>query len=223
MAAKEPLNGNARGADGLWPQRDCEKMGMGSANLFLVYSVSTFVLGSPGAVAAVAAIFVMPCTAVLNKIALIKSYDLAPLYFILAALQFTMLLINANLGTARRPTRVNVPDQHVYKVYGGAGDSALVLMHDDAEFGKFNRAQRALANFEETLPLLIAQALAMAFIFPWATLVCVVVLGIFRVKGAVDYTTERMKRMTGNMAANALANSFFTANLVIGIAALVKA
>mmetsp|Transcript_47017 Transcript_47017/g.147330 ORF Transcript_47017/g.147330 Transcript_47017/m.147330 type:complete len:224 (+) Transcript_47017:80-751(+) len=223
MASGEPLTRSGRGPDGLFPKSDFEKIGLGSANLFTVYNLFAFVFGAPGAVAAAAAIFLAPCPAVLEKVSLLRTYYMAPLYFTILVVQFAFLNINANLSMARRPTRVNVPDQHVYRAYGGAADGTLVFMHDDGDFGTFNRAQRALANFEEALPLLILNVFAAAFVFPWAVLVTVVFISIFRVKGAIDYTTERTKRITGNMASNILASSMFTANIVIGVAAMMKA
>ena len=37
-----------------------------------------------------------------------------------------LLMMQASLNSARRESGINVPDQHVYKVVGGAADGAMV-------------------------------------------------------------------------------------------------
>merc|ERR1712151_435489 len=80
-----------------------------------------------------------------------------------------MVMINANLGTARRKTGCNVPDQHVYKVMDS---TSLVVMDCEGANGDFNRAQRAHANLGEVLPTFLVAFLMVGYVFPWITAEC---------------------------------------------------
>jgi uncharacterized MAPEG superfamily protein len=67
--------------------------------------------------------------------------------------------INAN--ATRAPARLDRPDQHVYRV---AATGQVVLMDNEGVFGRFNRAQRACANADETLPMFITGLLLQGFV-----------------------------------------------------------
>mmetsp|Transcript_62925 Transcript_62925/g.174076 ORF Transcript_62925/g.174076 Transcript_62925/m.174076 type:complete len:135 (+) Transcript_62925:2-406(+) len=108
-------------------------------------------------------------------------------------------MISANMGTARRACKVNVPDQHVYRVYGGAADGAVVLMDTEGAFGAFNRAQRSLANLEEYLPLFLVEVLLVGFVFPALVGALTVIFGAARLMGAFGYTRGAKERMAGNI------------------------
>mmetsp|Transcript_49869 Transcript_49869/g.115828 ORF Transcript_49869/g.115828 Transcript_49869/m.115828 type:complete len:222 (-) Transcript_49869:77-742(-) len=219
MASTKSWSQMERGPDGLYPQSDMTVYKLDKINMMFFYPVFITAMGLPGIIASSVVLFFTRSTARL-QVAMISSYHMEALYFSLAVLQLTYLLINGNMAMARRTTRVNVPDQHVYRVYGGQADKALVFMADEANFGRFNRAQRALANFEEFLPLTIAHVVAASFVFPWTTFVGVLIIGMGRVKGAIDYTTERTKRMSGNSLSAIVASSLLWTNIMIGLAAL---
>ena len=66
---------------------------------------------------------------------------------------------NPFLAGARAPARVDRPDQHIYKIMASDGslkDAPNVLMATTGAAGRFNRAQRAVFNMDETLPLVLA-------------------------------------------------------------------
>merc|ERR1712159_471184 len=108
-------------------------------------------------------------------------------------------MISANSGHARRKTGINVPNQHIYKQ---PGSSEIVLMDEDGAAGAFDRAQRALALFNEQLPLVLLPSLLNAFVFPRTAAGLLGLFSLARFKGALDYTEERTKRMSANMLGN---------------------
>merc|ERR1712070_967258 len=108
------------------------------------------VFSVPGIVGACIAFFGKKDEFALSRVQKVAANSLGPLFLSWWFVKQIGIQIGANLGTARRATGVNVPDQHVYKVVGGAADGSIVLMDDThPTYGKFNRAQRAVANLGE--------------------------------------------------------------------------
>ena len=83
--------------------------------------------------------------------------------------------------------------------------------------GKFNRAQRALQNLNEIMPAFTVDFFLSGYVFPLTTAILTAGFGVFRLKGALDYTEERGKRMSGNMAANFLYGGMGGMILAIGL------
>lgn len=214
-----PLLDSDRAPDGLQKDSDYSKMGMKTAPLFVVYTAILMTFAGIGVAISAALYQLSPRSLALETL---RSYNLGPVYLAVFLMRLAFQLINANLGMARRSTRCNVPDQHVYRVYGGAGDGALVLMNDAGPFGPFNRAQRALANFEEYMAFFCVQLCMAGFVFPWTALVCSVVIGAGRLKSAVDYTKDRNSRIGGNMLSFLALGVLDGAGLFVGIVALIK-
>merc|ERR1711904_420662 len=154
------------------------------------------VFGILGIGLGLAIIYVAASADVLKRLDVIAEYGLGPLYLVLVCFFYTFQMMSANMGMHRRETRVNNPDQHAYRAYapGQPWDNTMVLMNDEGSFGKFNRGQRALANFEETLPLFLAEAMAAGVVFPWIVMVMGIVACLGRLKGAVDYSSDRRAR-----------------------------
>eukprot|EP00434_Breviolum_minutum_P011948 symbB.v1.2.010533.t1/scaffold641.1/size177546/7 len=124
-----------------------------------------------------------------------------PLYLSMMLVKMCISIALGSLGTHRRASGVNVPDQHVYKVVGGSASGAMVLMDEDGAFGNFNRAQRGVQNiFEQTFPFAIETVLS-GYVFPWTTAACFGLFAMFRAYGAVLYAGDRMARMKGNLPA----------------------
>jgi len=67
----------------------------------------------------------------MEKITLLAEYELGFVYISIFAMKFFFQMVSANMGTARRTTRVNNPDQHIYRVYGGPANGSTVLMDCD--------------------------------------------------------------------------------------------
>ncbi|CAK0885796.1 unnamed protein product [Prorocentrum cordatum] len=199
-------------------ESDYKKMGMGDANLFIVYPAFQTVFALPGIIGAYYSLFVAKSDAPVAKVSNIAAANAGPMYLAWVFLKYATTSIGANLGTARRATGVNVPDQHVYKVVGGVADGAPVLMDDSHElYGQFNRAQRALQNFNETLPFFVGEFFLAGYVFPLATSICTAFAATFKLKGALDYTEERNKRMSGNMTANLFGGGLAGIIMVVGV------
>merc|ERR1712217_728926 len=172
----------------------------------------------PGIIGAGIAFCITKNDFALSRVTQVANNSAGPVYLSWWFLKLMVTQIAANLGTARRCTGVNVPDQHVYKVVGGPADGSSVLMDDKhPAYGRFNRAQRALALFNETLGIELGNILLGSYVFPWTTALCTTLYSCCRVKGAFDYTDERTKRMSGNMLGNLFSSGIGGMVLTIGI------
>mmetsp|Transcript_25949 Transcript_25949/g.59984 ORF Transcript_25949/g.59984 Transcript_25949/m.59984 type:complete len:218 (-) Transcript_25949:78-731(-) len=199
-------------------ESDYKKMGMGEANLWLVYATAFTMFMTPGVIGASVALFGKKADGPCTKVQTIAAAGLGPLYLGFYLLKFAGGLINANLGMARRPTGVNVPDQHIYKVTKGSAEGSIVLMDDKDElYGPFNRAQRALQNFYEGMAFFIVDCLMAGYVFPSTTAVVMTVVGGLKVKAAVDYTKDRELRLKFGMPANILQATLGGLALVTGL------
>jgi len=198
---------------------DYNKMGMGTTNLFAAYSAFTTVFCLPGVLGAVTALTYCQHAASLAKVERVTRASLGPLYVAFIVLKYAIVFMNANLGTARRSSGVNIPDQHVYKVLESG---VLVLMDSEEPKGSFNRAQRAVQNLYEVLPMFLISLLFAGFVFPWTASILTVVFALARLKSALDYTKERMARMKGNMLGSVLNGSLDGIVITVGIFAMIK-
>lgn len=181
---------------------DYETMGMGQANLYQLYSGFQVVFSLPGIIGACIALFVTKSQNPRAKLANIVAADAGPLYLSWAFGKLISTWVAANLGTARRLSGCNAPDQHVYKVTGGPADGSTVLM-DDAHplHGPFNRAQRGLGLLVENSTTFAMDFLLAGYVFPVVTSLCASGYYLARFKSARDYTDDRTKRLSGFQAA----------------------
>mmetsp|Transcript_21154 Transcript_21154/g.48966 ORF Transcript_21154/g.48966 Transcript_21154/m.48966 type:complete len:129 (+) Transcript_21154:349-735(+) len=65
----------------------------------------------------------------------------------------------------RLACRVQNPNQHIYKVYGAPDTTGYVMMEESGPIGKFNRAQRAHANWGEIAFYVVAVFVLAAYVF----------------------------------------------------------
>ena len=137
------------------------------------------------------------------KIAILSEYDFGYLYmaaFILKLGQFSM---GINLGSARKESKVNVPDQQVYQVKGAEGSKlGYVLLEYDGVIGRFNRAQRAVQNYNETFPQNALYILLGGFVYPKEVMVLATIFAVARVVSAIGYTGGADGRLGGFMLSN---------------------
>ena len=148
------------------------------------------------------------------KLGLLATYDLGWLYLGIFLVKLLQLPIGIILGQARKTSKVNVPDQHVYKVMGsGGGGSQLgyVLMETEDDLGKFNRAQRALQNYHEQFPTMMLQYVAAGFVWPFETFGCIAIWSVSCVLSASGYVESANGRMKGRLP------GFFAAATVQGL------
>lgn len=137
------------------------------------------------------------------KISLLAQYDLGYLYAALIVLRVGQFLMGVNAGHARKYCKVHPPDQHVYEVKGAEGSKlGYVLMDQEGVNGKFNRAQRAVVNYNETFPQTALYIVAGGFVFPKEMLVLVSIYSAARVMMAVGYASSVKGRMLGFMISN---------------------
>ena len=110
-----------------------------------------------------------------------------------------LLLINVQLGIARKESKVNVPDQQVYKAYG-SDIKGYILMETEGTLGRFNRAQRAFQNYLEGSPMAIIMFVFASFVFPFPTFVCISLFCVAKVVACHGYILHPEGRMGGNIS-----------------------
>mmetsp|Transcript_116130 Transcript_116130/g.335394 ORF Transcript_116130/g.335394 Transcript_116130/m.335394 type:complete len:225 (-) Transcript_116130:132-806(-) len=190
----------SRGPDGVPLRSDYDAMCPEPKSLFKLYTGMFIVFAGFGVGAGLVLWNFAPSHKASDKVSLLADYELGAIYIGVFFLKYMFQMISANMGTARRACKVNVPDQQVYRVYGGGpADGALVMMETEGKFGEFNRAQRALANLEEYLPIFLTEVLLVGFIYPVLVCALTVIFGCARLKGAFGYTRGAKERMVGNM------------------------
>ncbi|CAE8585090.1 unnamed protein product, partial [Polarella glacialis] len=172
-----------------------------SVKIPVFYLGLTIVFGGIG-LAVACAIYTYGVTAKYEKkIGMLAEYDLGWVYLGLIVVKLGVMLININLGIQRKAAKINVPDQQVYSVYVEPGKPVFgyVLMEKEGALGCFNRAQRALQNFLEQAPMMLAMFFAAGFVFPFPAFVLAACFMGARVAAAVGYTTAPGGRMAGNI------------------------
>jgi len=119
---------------------------------------------------------------VTERMAIVESYGLGPLYLSLVMLHLAYHTAAAQLGTVFRPTQIEMPDKKVYRILdGGPGVSgALVLTQDGGAFSRYACAQQAAVALEESLPLFVINVAASGFVLPWAAMALSASFGISR-------------------------------------------
>lgn len=157
------------------------------------------------------------------KIDLLAGYDLGWVYMGLFVIKIFQLFININLGMSRKAAKVNVPDQQVYKVGGDGAPQGYVLMELEGDLGRFNRAQRALQNYIEGLPIFLAFAVFVGFVFPFPAFVLIVLFMASKTAYAVGYTKDAKSRMKGGMISMICSEVLQGLLLVAGVKAILRA
>jgi len=149
------------------------------------------------------------------KMELVNQYDLSWLYLGILLLKILQLPLYAMLGVTRAASKIHVPDQHVYKVMGSEGSKlGYVLMDTDGVNGDFNRAQRALQNYCEAFPTVLALYVAASWVFPFEAFLCVAIWAVTRIMSAAGYKSSADGRM-GGMIIGVIALSILQGMLII--------
>ena len=152
------------------------------------------------------------------KIAILASYDLGWVYLGIFFVKLLQLPIAIILGTARKQSKAGLPNQHVYKVMGAEGSKlGYVLMENEGDHGKFNRAQRALMNYCEVFPSVALLFVAAGVVFPADAFTALMLFSVTKIIGAIGYTEKGAEGRQSGAALNFL--SINTLNGMVLIAA----
>mmetsp|Transcript_4711 Transcript_4711/g.7141 ORF Transcript_4711/g.7141 Transcript_4711/m.7141 type:complete len:213 (-) Transcript_4711:120-758(-) len=155
--------------------------------------------------------------AAVPKLSLLAEYDLGYIYLAAIILNISQLAMGINVGNARKHCKVHNPDQHIYQVKGAEGSKlGYVLMDNEGVNGKFNRAQRAAANFNESYAQNIFYILLAGFVYPKEVMIISSVMGVGRVVMALGYTGTLNGRLGGFMISKFAAHSL---ECLVGITA----
>jgi len=134
-----------------------------------------------------------------SKLQSLGSQDLGWLYLAVYVLKTGSVLLNIQATSWRRKARINVPDQHVYKVWTPPGGPALpyVMFETEGDLGRFNRSQRAVQNYQEYLPGVLVTAVMAGYVFPFPVFILTLVYVASRMVMAVRYTESSDGRKAG--------------------------
>jgi hypothetical protein len=110
------------------------------------------------------------------------------------------LSINAN--ACRAAARVGRPDQHVYRLMAAdCDDQPFVLMVTTGAAGRWNRAQRACFNTDESLPVFLSGLVLVALVYGPVAVALAAVNAAGRVAFARLYTESADAREAGFLPA----------------------
>jgi hypothetical protein len=138
------------------------------------------------------------------KFAILHQYQLGYVYLAVVFLTIARKLLIINANGARAPARVDRPDQHIYKIMASDGslkDAPNVLMATTGAAGRFNRAQRAVFNMDETLPLVLANTFLAGAIFGPVVAGLAFLVAYGRVKFGKGYKVSNAGRGKGLLIA----------------------
>jgi len=142
------------------------------------------------------------------KLELLAQYDLGYLYVAVLLLKLGQFAMGVNVGAARKICKVHPPDQHVYQVKGAEGSKlGYVLMDCDGDNGRFNRAQRAVQNYNETFPQVLIYIAFAGFVYPKEVMILTGVYSTARFISAVGYTSSTGGRLGGFISSNLVVHS----------------
>jgi len=133
-------------------------------------------------------------------IAFVHEHDLGWVYATWIVVFFVRLYMAINANGARAQARLDRPDQHIYKIMareGAMASAPFVLMVNTGPEGRFNRAQRAAANMDEGLPVLLTGLLLIAPVFGPAAFGLALCNAYGRVKYAHLYKRDKDQRLAG--------------------------
>ena len=135
-----------------------------------------------------------------TKLVLIAQWNLGWLFAAIYVLYLTRIYLAINANACRAPARLDRPDQHIYKIMAPSGslkDAPFVLMAGSGPEGRFNRAQRACFNMDESLPIFITCLGASGLVFGPVVLLVAVISAFGRITFATHYTHHPSKRGFG--------------------------
>mmetsp|Transcript_83488 Transcript_83488/g.135351 ORF Transcript_83488/g.135351 Transcript_83488/m.135351 type:complete len:204 (+) Transcript_83488:143-754(+) len=178
------------------PLKSTYPEGMSVTVLYFVFNTIFLLIG----LAVAHAIYTYGSTSEYSaKISLLASNSLGWMYMGLVVMKVGLLLINVQLGIARKESKVNVPDQQVYKAHG-SDIKGYILMETEGTLGRFNRAQRAFQNYLEGSPMTIVMFVFASFVFPFPTFVCISLFCVAKVVACHGYISHPEGRMGDNIS-----------------------
>eukprot|EP00403_Amphidinium_massartii_P047090 CAMPEP_0178459268 /NCGR_PEP_ID=MMETSP0689_2-20121128/48031_1 /TAXON_ID=160604 /ORGANISM="Amphidinium massartii, Strain CS-259" /LENGTH=214 /DNA_ID=CAMNT_0020085717 /DNA_START=99 /DNA_END=743 /DNA_ORIENTATION=- len=163
-------------------------------------------------------------TPVDGKYAVLSSLDLGWLYLALFLISVTKVFVSWHAMYHRHQACIMQPNMYGYKVMTKEGAAAMpyVLQEEEGGVGKANRAQRAIDNYMEYLPILVAHLLAAGFVYPMTCFVIACIVLVARIMYATAYTKDKKARSSG-FALFFLASVVLEALvLVIGVVTVLK-
>mmetsp|Transcript_33373 Transcript_33373/g.36927 ORF Transcript_33373/g.36927 Transcript_33373/m.36927 type:complete len:236 (+) Transcript_33373:90-797(+) len=159
-----------------------------------------------------------------RAIEILREYDLGWLYFSWCIIFLTRMYATINANGARAAAKIGRPDQHVYRteefdssgeqqqpskeeesflpINGEEGkkkEGVVVLMENVGAGGRFNRAQRAAFNMDESLELLVVGIALSGFVVPRIICFLSIIYAFGRIKFTNAYTNSLERRARSSL------------------------
>ena len=109
----------------------------------------------------------------------------------------TMRVMSKRAQIKRREADVYRMNQHIYAVYDGENKTNPVYMVSDGKEGEFNRAQRAVFNFQENHDQSLFQLVLVAIVLPEIAFVYSILIGICFIWFSIGYSKSTSGRVPG--------------------------
>ena len=151
------------------------------------------------------------------RLALARSMDLGWAFLAWYVVYLARQSVAINAAACRAGARCPRPDQHVYRIaHPDFNEKPYVMMANAGPQGRFNRAQRAVFNYDEALPLFLSGLLLNALLGP-AALILAVLNASGRRAFARAYTDSLEGRGGGFVRAVAPEHVSAALNLLIAV------
>lgn len=195
MAANgEPLIPEAKGPDGL-PLLDAKEKAEGSAKsvkFICIMQVVTILIGFG---IAEATYFFGSKAAYDNKISLVKDYELG--WAFLGAYIFAKTAAILNMypmiykSQIMRGKSGNVrANMYIFKMIGDKAVPGAVVLEEDGDIGRYNRANRSMHHFAENAFGMALGFFPASFIFPFPAFVCMCLFAVGRIMHQTGYAKK---------------------------------
>jgi hypothetical protein len=126
----------------------------------------------------------------------LRQHDLGHIYLAVFITMQARVLLQLNANAMRAGARVGRPDQYAYMTMDSSAreDAPLVMMKNTGHAGRFNRAQRAISNTDETLPTYLICTVLAGVVFGPVVVILSMLHAYGRVQFGRSYTASKDQR-----------------------------
>lgn len=137
-----------------------------------------------------------------DKLAFAHEHGLGWVFLAWWVVYVMRILLSINANAVRAAAKVDRPDQHVYRLMSAKCDAEpYVMMVNTGDLGRWNRAQRACYNTDESLPVFLSGLVLVAIVYGPVAFGLAALNAYGRVTFARLYTESQASREVGFLPA----------------------